>query len=51
MTETASPSKVDPETMVLKAAPRRVVRFKRQLLIGITAVASVAIFGDRKSVV
>jgi type IV secretory pathway VirB10-like protein len=45
MTESASPSKVDPETMVLKAAPRRVVRFKRQLLIGIAAVACVAIFG------
>lgn len=35
----------DPETLVLKAAPRRVVRFKRRLLIGIAAIACVAVFG------
>ena len=35
---TARPApKVDPETLVLNAAPRRVVRFKRRLLIGIAA--------------
>ncbi len=37
--------KADPETLVLKAAPRRVVRFKRRLVIGIAAVACVAVFG------
>ena len=37
--------KVDPETLVLRANPRRVVRFKRGLLIGIAATACVAIFG------
>ncbi len=38
------PPKVDPETLVLRAAPRRVVRFKRNLLIGIAGIAVVAIF-------
>ncbi|GLS33460.1 type IV secretion system protein VirB10 [Mesorhizobium albiziae] len=37
--------KQDPETLVLKASPRRVVRFKRKLLIGISAIALAAIFG------
>ncbi len=40
----SDPPKVDPETLVLKAAPRRVVRFKRRLLIGIAAVGCAAIF-------
>ncbi|MDE2166234.1 MAG: TrbI/VirB10 family protein [Alphaproteobacteria bacterium] len=39
------PPKVDPEALVLKAAPRRVVRFKRNLLIGIAAIGCIAIFG------
>lgn len=39
------PPKIDPEALVLKASPRRVVRFKRNLLIGIAAVGCVAIFG------
>lgn len=39
------PPKVDPETLVLKAAPRRIVRFKRRLLIGIAAVGCAAVFG------
>jgi type IV secretion system protein VirB10 len=39
------PPKVDPETLVLRATPRRVVRFKRNLLIGIAAVGCVAIAG------
>lgn len=39
------PPKVDPETLVLKASPRRVVRFKRNLLIGIAAIGCVAIAG------
>jgi len=38
-------SKVNPEILTLKAAPRRVVRFKRNLLIGIAAVGCVGIFG------
>lgn len=37
--------KVDPETLVLRAKPRRVVRFKRGLLIGSAATACIAIFG------
>ena len=37
--------KVDPETLVLRASPRKVVRFKRNLLIGAAAVGGVAIFG------
>ena len=37
--------KVDPETLVLKASPRRVVRFKRRLMIGIAAVGIAGIFG------
>ena len=46
MSENGKPQtpKVDPETLVLRAAPRRVVRFKRNLLIGIAGVAVVAIF-------
>jgi type IV secretion system protein VirB10 len=41
----AEPRKVDPETLVLRANPRSVVRFKRGLLIGIAAVACLAVFG------
>src|SRR5882724_5135794 len=37
--------KVDPETLVLKASPRRVVRFKRRLMIGIAALGIAGIFG------
>jgi type IV secretory pathway VirB10-like protein len=44
MSDTNSP-KLDPETLVLKASPRRVVRFKRNLLIGIAAVGCAAICG------
>lgn len=36
--------KVDPETLVLRANPRPVVRFKRKLLIGIAGGVCVAIF-------
>ncbi len=45
---TASPPdmpKADPETLVLKAAPRRVVRFRRRLLISIAACICLALFG------
>jgi type IV secretion system protein VirB10 len=41
----SDPPKVDPETLVLKASPRRVVRFRRRLLIGIAVTACVAVFG------
>lgn len=39
------PPKHDPETLVLKATPRRTVRFKRRLLIGIAAVACGGVLG------
>lgn len=44
MAEPNSP-KVDPEALVLRASPRKVVRFKRNLLIGVAAIGAVAIFG------
>lgn len=37
--------KVDPETLVLRARPRTVVRFKRRLLIAIAALVCLAMFG------
>jgi len=49
MSDTAAPRpeppKHDPETLVLKATPRRTVRFKRKLLIGIAAVAFGGVLG------
>jgi type IV secretory pathway VirB10-like protein len=45
VSEPSGPSKVNPETLNLKAAPRRAVRFKRNLLIGIVGVGCVGIFG------
>ncbi|MBI1330270.1 MAG: conjugal transfer protein TrbI [Alphaproteobacteria bacterium] len=45
MSDSKPPPKVDPESLVLKASPRRVVRFKRNLLIGIAAIGCLAIFG------
>lgn len=44
MAESNQP-KADPETLVLRATPRKVVRFKRNLLIGVAAIGAVAIFG------
>jgi type IV secretory pathway VirB10-like protein len=38
------PPKSEPESLSLRATPRRVVRFKRNLLIGIAAIASAGIF-------
>ncbi|HVM78151.1 MAG TPA: TrbI/VirB10 family protein [Stellaceae bacterium] len=38
-------AKVDPETLVLRARPRRVVRFKRRLMIGVAAVGALALMG------
>lgn len=43
--EKPTTTKVDPETLALRAAPRRVVRFKRRLMIGIAAVGMAGIFG------
>lgn len=40
-----SPPKTDPEILVLRASPRKVVRFKRGLLIGMAGIGAVAIFG------
>src|SRR3546814_7183501 len=39
------PPKHDPETLVLKATPRRTVRFRRKLLVGIAAVACGGVLG------
>lgn len=44
MTE-PTPQKVDPETLVLRARPKRVVRFKRHVLIGAAAVGCFALLG------
>lgn len=41
----AAPPKIDPETLVLTAKPRGVVRFKRRLVIGIAAAGCAAIVG------
>lgn len=38
-----SQPKVDPESLVLRGSPRRVVRFRRELIIGIAAAGSLAI--------
>ena len=38
------PPKADPESLTLRGAPRRAVRFKRTLLIGVSAVAAVVLF-------
>jgi type IV secretion system protein TrbI len=43
--EKPAPGKIDPETLALRAPPRRVVRFKRRLMIGIAAIGIAGIFG------
>lgn len=43
--ETPATGKADPETLALRVPPRRVVRFKRRLMIGIAAVGIAGIFG------
>lgn len=43
MTEALPAPKADPETLVLRAQPRRVVRFKRHVLVGAAAVGCVAL--------
>jgi type IV secretory pathway VirB10-like protein len=40
-----APPKADPERLQLRAAPQRVVRFRRGLMIGVTAAASGAVLG------
>ena len=40
-----APAKEDPETLVLRAAPRPVVRFRRGLIIGIVGVVSACLVG------
>lgn len=40
----APPPKVDPESLVLRGSPRRVVRFRRGLLIGVAATGCVLVF-------
>ncbi|WP_332817634.1 TrbI/VirB10 family protein [Sphingopyxis sp.] len=41
--ESRPPAKVDPETLVLRGAPRRVARFRREIIIGVAAVGALAI--------
>ena len=41
----AAASKVDPETLVLRGAPRRVVRFRRGAIIAVATLGSAAILG------
>jgi type IV secretion system protein VirB10 len=41
----ASPAKADPETLVLRAAPARVTRFRRGAIIAIAATGSTALAG------
>jgi type IV secretory pathway VirB10-like protein len=40
---TSRPAKSEPDSLNLRAAPRRVVRFKRNLLIGVAAVGGIAL--------
>ena len=42
-TQTATGGKVDPETLVLRARPGRVVRFRRSVIVLVTAAAAVAV--------
>lgn len=41
--ETGTPRKEDPETLVLRGKPPRVVRFRRGLIVGITGAAATAL--------
>ncbi len=41
----AAPPKTDPETLVLRGNPRRVVRFRRSVIIAIAAVGSIGLVG------
>ena len=41
--EPAAPPKVDPETLVLRAKPARVIRFRRGVVVALAALASVSV--------
>jgi type IV secretion system protein TrbI len=41
--EPAGPPKEDPETLILRGSPRPVVRFRRGLIIGVTAAVAAAL--------
>ncbi len=45
MTEPAipAPPKVDPETLAIRAKPRRAIRFRRGVIVGISAIGSVSL--------
>lgn len=45
MTDNQGTSKMDPESLVLRSAPRRTIRFKRHLFIGTAAVVSLVLCG------
>lgn len=45
MTDPVVTQKVDPETLVLRAKPRRAVRFRRNLMIGVGAVGALLLAG------
>ncbi|ADU14140.1 TrbI/VirB10 family protein [Asticcacaulis excentricus] len=45
MTDLAPNPKVDPETLVLRAQPRRIIRFKRHVLVASAAVVCASLFG------
>ena len=45
LSETPAPAKADPETLVLRGTPGRVVRFKRGAIVAIAALCSTAIVG------
>ena len=49
MSENSSPRvelpKIDPDSLVLRGRPRRVVRFKRHVVIGVAAIVCIAVFG------
>ena len=44
-TERPAPAKADPETLVLRGSPGRVVRFRRGVVVAISALGSTAIVG------
>jgi len=45
VSDSSEPPKISPESLTLKASPRRTVRFRRNLLLGAAAVGCIAIFG------
>ena len=49
MSENSTPRpdlpKIDPDSLVLRGRPRRVVRFKRNVVIGVAAILCIAVFG------